>query len=138
LCEVASDVDPWNAARGGIGKAWEEVKKRVQSRGVCTERGVDWIKRRVTELIEFKESPNWSALQHQGEGESATVLGDNKYGITAQSIISLAAPLEKCAHLKELASERRDGQVRTRGYFECRKARVLTNGGRARLVEDSI
>jgi hypothetical protein len=27
LCEVANDVDPWNAAHGGVSKAWEEVKK---------------------------------------------------------------------------------------------------------------
>jgi hypothetical protein len=65
-------------------------------------------------MIEFKEDAKWAALQREANKDrqfSGVTLGENKYGITAQSMISLAAPLEKCAHLKELASERRGGQV---------------------------
>jgi hypothetical protein len=82
------------------------------------------MKRRVAEMIEFKESAKWSALESEADGQSFgsdAARSSNKFGITAQSMICLAAPLEKCAHLKEVASERRGEQTEARRNLEMQQ-----------------
>ncbi|KAF8242738.1 hypothetical protein K440DRAFT_616009 [Wilcoxina mikolae CBS 423.85] len=109
LCEVVEKFNPYKARHGQGKAAWEEVATELRNRGYFHDRDGEYIKRRMVDLIKFKESPGWKPGIEGHEGER--ILGSNKFGITAESLISLVAPLEKVAHLREEALQRKDEQV---------------------------
>lgn len=59
LCKVAHEVNPYNVPFGQTKTRWEEVASRLHKIGVFTDplRNVDYIQRRLHDLIKFKENP---------------------------------------------------------------------------------
>jgi hypothetical protein len=84
-------------------------------------RCAQWIQKRLHDMIAFKENPIW----HK----------DNKFAITPESLITLAAPLGKCATLRETATQRKSSQTEERRTAETTKKK--TRGKGAQVVSMS-
>ncbi|KAG0634769.1 hypothetical protein HOY80DRAFT_1025551 [Tuber brumale] len=99
------DINPYSAPWQSAGEYWEQVRKQLEERGyyICWDAAK--LKRRLMDLVKFKENPVWKEM---GGGRQ---IANNKFQLNVSDLIRLAAPLEKVMGLKE--DVRKDKEEKT-------------------------
>jgi hypothetical protein len=121
LCKAVSDLNPWGVAHREVNAQWRKVLERLHEEGYFhnltnSDAHIEKLKRRVKELIQFKESPKWKTIG----GEK--VLADNKFNLDRDSLVLLASHLEKVAHLRDNKEKtKQQNAVKRKEQDECQK-----------------
>ncbi|PWW77864.1 hypothetical protein C7212DRAFT_313323, partial [Tuber magnatum] len=62
LCTAVSDINPYSAPHGSTGKYWEQARKQLEQEGYYLGWDVERLKRRLVDLVKFKENPTWKSI----------------------------------------------------------------------------
>jgi exonuclease VII large subunit len=114
LCKAVSDINPYAAAHGHIGKEWEKVRVRLEAEGYFRGWTVQRLQTRLKDLVRFKEKAQWL----EWPNGQRVLDPKNKFGLDANGLTLLAAPLEKVEHLREEARRQREEKTGTKRKAE--------------------
>ena len=62
LCTAVSEINPYTAPRGAVAEYWEQVQKQLEQGGYYVGWDTEKLKRRLVDLVKFKESPTWKVV----------------------------------------------------------------------------
>ncbi|PWW78455.1 hypothetical protein C7212DRAFT_315826, partial [Tuber magnatum] len=62
LCTMVSDINPYSAHHRSTGEYWEQARKQLEQEGYYQGWDVERLKRRLVDLVKFKENPTWKRI----------------------------------------------------------------------------
>ena len=105
---AVSEINPYTPPRGAVAEYWEQVRKQLEQGGYYVGRDTDKLKRRLVDLVKFKESPTWKV----GGGECR--IAENKFRLKERNLIGLAALLEKVVGQREDAKKKKEEKTQAK------------------------